>query len=120
LHAAIRRRSDGQIPESGDLEADAVLRPEPTNRADSNAVAVYIDDALVGYVPRDMTHVYGQIEAAAKNKAPMTGRWIKRRSRLIGVKTRAIIGWSRPEVVGVSLVGIDIQGGSAEVEPIFS
>ena len=40
------------------FDAEAILRPEPTTAHDPNAVAVFIRDKHVAYLPRDLAQVF--------------------------------------------------------------
>jgi len=50
---ALERIAGRRTDESKKLATTAVLRPEPTNRFDPNAVAIYIQERLVGYLSRE-------------------------------------------------------------------
>lgn len=69
-----------------DVAVTATLRREPTNRYDPNAVAVYVEGRLLGYVNRDdsagMSLYLSRIEAAAP------GRPVEVAARIVG-------GWDR-------------------------
>jgi hypothetical protein len=56
---AIRSLFPDPIPAHGaDLDTEADLVPEPTNRFDPRAVAVDVHGQVVGYLPRDDAHRY--------------------------------------------------------------
>lgn len=40
--------------QAGGREFVIVLRPEPQNHYDSNAVSIHVDGNVVGYMPRDL------------------------------------------------------------------
>ena len=47
--------------EDGELVLRAILLPEPGNKYDPNAVAVYSDAGIVGYLPRDVVPRYRRV-----------------------------------------------------------
>ena len=46
-----------------------LLKREPTNNKDKNAVAVYLEDAVVGHVPHDIAPRFSQFLLRDVNKA---------------------------------------------------
>jgi len=75
----------------GEIEVEAVLKIEPNNKFDSTAVAVFIENKAVGYVPSDYS-------------LDVTSYLDDR--NLSGIKVRAKIGWdkSNPDpAIGVKL-----------------
>lgn len=57
LRAIVGRRSNTSIRK----RTQAALVPEPTNRHDRNAVRVYIDGRLVGYLAREEARRYARV-----------------------------------------------------------
>ena len=75
----------------GEIEVEAVLKLEPNNKFDSTAVAVFIENKAVGYVPSDYS-------------LDVTSYLDDR--NLSGIKVKAKIGWdkSNPDpAIGVKL-----------------
>lgn len=50
---ALGRIANGKNTKSVEIKTQAVLKLEPSNPYDSNAVAVYVSSSKVGYLPRD-------------------------------------------------------------------
>lgn len=82
---ALSKICGGQTEEGHRLEVDAELVYEDSNPYDSNAVAVQIGGALVGYLPRDVARELR--ERAVEVGAPV-GVPIRCKARIRG-------GWSR-------------------------
>lgn len=59
---ALRGLFDSRIPANGsEITVDAQLLPEPLNRHDRNAVAVWVGAVQVGYLPRDAAKRYAPV-----------------------------------------------------------
>jgi hypothetical protein len=76
----------GRTREGVEKEVLAVLKLEPDNSWDPNAVGVYVDDRQVGYLPRDAAVVYQTIGTrldeqgkAGACRAQIRGGWERRR-----------------------------------------
>ena len=65
------------------FDCEASLRPEPENPHDPNAVAVFIHDQKVGYLPRQTAKRYGKAFGGASVKCPakIVGGWRRREGR---------------------------------------
>ncbi len=70
----------GKTREGHNLECVAYLVPEPDNPHDESAIAVYIDNLKVGYLPRVVTKRVAEILAG----------------RIISVDAVIVGGWRRP------------------------
>lgn len=73
----------GKTPEGHLFACRAELRPEPDNPHDSNAVAVFIQDHKVGYLPKQSAKRYGKAFGAASVScaAQIVGGWRRREGR---------------------------------------
>ena len=59
-----------------------LLKREPTNPRDKNAVALYKDNAVVGHVPYNLAPYLSRFLARDVNKAfaDVTGEWVNRKA----------------------------------------
>lgn len=73
----------GKTPDGHLHECQAELRPEPDNPHDPNAVAVFIADNKVGYLPRLSAKRYGKVFGTASVSCPakIVGGWRRREGR---------------------------------------
>ena len=96
---ALRRLSGGRAERGEEVRFRVVLRPEPTNRQDSNAVAVYAEgDGLIGYIAR---------ENAAEIQVPLLKLWTAH--QVAGCPAKLIGGGPDKPTLGVVL-GLDASG----------
>ena len=112
LHEIIRRNL-GEVPHSGEIDVTAQLVLEPDNEYDPDAIAVYVLGLQVGYIPRDSIWVIQDAWVQATHMVRDGRKWYQRKNIFIKwLEVDAVIGWSRPEVVGVRLTGIDEDAGT--------
>lgn len=78
----------GKCEDGHERECRAVLKPEPNNKHDSNAVAVVIEGATVAYLDRAMAiefhsamRALGAPGSAASCAAIINGGWLRPRAR---------------------------------------
>ena len=78
----------GRSEDGADHDCEALLQPEPTNPHDKNAVQVFIEDRLVGYLSRDAAANYhaemrrlGHRDGKSVCDAVIRGGWKGRRGR---------------------------------------
>ena len=57
-----------------------LLKREPTNDRDKNAVAVLLEDRIVGHVPHNLAHYFSQFLRRDFNKGQ--GSWLRTRGSL--------------------------------------
>lgn len=62
---SIIRRSSAEDREAGEITTIAQFVPEPHNEFDPNAIAVWIGDGRVGYIPRNETPEFHALIARA-------------------------------------------------------
>lgn len=111
LHQIIRQYL-GDVPQRGEIEVAAQLVPEPDNQNDPDAIAVYVLGLQVGYIPRDSTWVIQDAWVQAAHMLRDNRKWYQSKNiRIKWLEVAAVIGWSRPEVIGVRLTGIDEESG---------
>ena len=74
---------DSWIPVIGETQ---LLKREPTNPRDKNAVALYKDDAVVGHVPYNLAPYLSRFLARDVNKAfaEVTGERVRTEKRDMG------------------------------------
>ena len=77
IHSYVRACSDFWTPTIGKV---LLVKPEPTNKKDSNAVAVFKEDMIVGHVPRNLSPRLFQFLRRDINKAfaEVTGQKVNR------------------------------------------
>lgn len=75
----------GRSDRGADLETIALLVPEPNNRYDPNAVAVWIEGKTIGYLSRDNAEVL----------QPEISRLHRQHDRPVACRARIVGGWDR-------------------------
>jgi len=78
---ALNRICGGKTDDGHNKNVSARLLPEPDNPYDSNAVAVYIDDDIVGYLDKQTAKRYkGILHESVIEKCPaiITGGWTRK------------------------------------------